>query len=583
MENLGLVVHDDQGFLLKVVDEGLRTGLLTRDRADEIIRVSVAMANKYVLHKEVDFRSSEELEKVQQTVLKLMGVGLEIRSGGSVEAGMNVLLESSPVELFRLANTRIEKLRHDWKQLLLDHKIEIYVRPEEYENLDELSLQRLSDMSIFSETEINSIQSLTLDDDLFSSLSLVEYYESELERYKFLLRLRDILPFDLMRKSTNVMAHNLVEIECIREALINSIIISAHNESPDPVSVTISDIRTFLDDLDIQSAPDGFPEEVENLVVDLIHELAEGLMERDVELLTSEVVEISRKLLQTILLEQETILAPNDFALFQRWSRIAILQGSPKPLERIFSSTDDQMDEYDFELMLDLLGSMSASKIDETTGKIPWSRMTPDQIITLFHTVNPAIHMRLAKTVRIDKLNATELLDLLDELDKEVIELMFPKIVKHAQTIDFHLEDLALTGAALGSPALERELLLAAGPPVELDKEDILLELIGASYKTKNTLLTACEKSGFLGDLVYEVWEGNPTYLKRYLRSFKPKEVAIFMERAASGAKPKIRSRKGQAPAIKFKDNFLNEIYESLPKSKKAAVEKHMKSVYQKN
>ncbi len=583
MENLGLVVHDDQGFLLKVVDEGLRTGLLTRDRADEIIRVSVAMANKYVLHKEVDFRSSEELEKVQQTVLKLMGVGLEIRSGGSVEAGMNVILENSPVELFRLANTRIEKLRHDWGQLLLDHRIEIYVSPEEYENLDELSLQRLSDMSVFSETEINSIQSLTLDDDLFSSLSLLEYYESELERYKFLLRLRDILPFDLMRRSKNVMAKNLVEIECIREALVNSIIISAHNEAPDPVSVTISDIRIFLGDLDIQSAPDGFPEEVENLVVDLIHELAEGLMERDVELLTSEIVEISRKLLQTILLEQETILAPNDFALFQRWSRIAILQDSPQTLERIFSSTDDQMDEYDFEILLDQLGSMTGPKIGETAGKIPWTRMNADQIITLFHTVNPALHIPLAKAVLIDKLNAAELLDLLEELDEEVVESIFPKIVKHAESIDFYLEDLLLMGSVVRSPAIERELLLASGPPVELSKEDILSELTGASQKTKNTLLTACEKSGFFGDLVYEVWEGAPAYLKKYLRSLKPREVAIFMERAVSGAKPNIKSKDGQAPVIRFKDKFLNEIYDSLPKSKKVAVEKHLKSIYKKN
>ena len=55
MDSFGLVVHDAQNFLAKTVQYGLEQGIFTRDRADEIIRISVAMANKYVLHKEVDF------------------------------------------------------------------------------------------------------------------------------------------------------------------------------------------------------------------------------------------------------------------------------------------------------------------------------------------------------------------------------------------------------------------------------------------------------------------------------------------------------------------------------------------------
>ena len=118
MDSFGLVVHDEQNFLAKTVQFGLEQGIFTRDRADEIIRISVAMANKYVLHKEVDFRSTEELAKVQETILKLIGVGLEIKSGDDMEDGINFLMEVSPVDLFRIAHTRVEKLRHRWQQLL---------------------------------------------------------------------------------------------------------------------------------------------------------------------------------------------------------------------------------------------------------------------------------------------------------------------------------------------------------------------------------------------------------------------------------------------------------------------------------
>ena len=97
MDTLGLVVHDEQTFLNKVVNTGMERGIFTRDRADEIIRISVAMANKYVLQKDVDFRSTEELVRVQETILKLIGVGLEIRSKGEIEAGVDLLMAASPV------------------------------------------------------------------------------------------------------------------------------------------------------------------------------------------------------------------------------------------------------------------------------------------------------------------------------------------------------------------------------------------------------------------------------------------------------------------------------------------------------
>ena len=290
MDTLGLVVHDEQTFLTKVVNTGMEQGIFTRDRADEIIRISVAMANKYVLQKEVDFRSTEELARVQETVLKLIGVGLEIKSKGEIETGIQLLMDASPVELFRLAYTRIERLRHSWRLLLRDHRIEIMVNADEYQCLADITCQRLSEMSIFSESELHTISSLTLDDELFATLGLVEYYEAELERYEFILRLKKILPFSMLNRSPSVRADNLAEADSIRNALINTLIISGYAESDDPVAITMRDVRYFLEALDPTDTADLFPEDVENAILDVIHELGEGLDEQEGSLLAREII-----------------------------------------------------------------------------------------------------------------------------------------------------------------------------------------------------------------------------------------------------------------------------------------------------
>ena len=119
------------------------------------------------------FRSQDELAKVQETILKLVGVGLEMRCQRDVDEGIRLLMEASPVDLFRVAYTRVSKLRQAWKLLLQDHRVELLISRKEYECLDELSCQRLAEMSIFSETEIETIKSLTLGDELFSSLGVV--------------------------------------------------------------------------------------------------------------------------------------------------------------------------------------------------------------------------------------------------------------------------------------------------------------------------------------------------------------------------------------------------------------------------
>ena len=301
MENYGLVIPDDQSFMARVVELGVQNGILTRDRADEIVRISVAMSNKYVIQKEIDFRSLEQLARVQQTVLKLVGMGLEIKSEGSLEVGVKFLVEVSPVELFRLAYTRTENLRNEWKKLLLNHQVPILVDKEQYRCLSDIACQILSEMSVFTESELYAIQSLKLDDELFTSLTILEYYESELRRYQFILKLRDILPFHMLNKSPLVNADNLSEVDSIREALINTLVISGFLETETPVVVTTDEVRAFIGSVDWLSAEDPFPVEIESTVIDVIHELGQGLQEEEASLLAKEVIRSVQNLVTTIV------------------------------------------------------------------------------------------------------------------------------------------------------------------------------------------------------------------------------------------------------------------------------------------
>ncbi|MBI5248314.1 MAG: hypothetical protein HY912_02365, partial [Desulfomonile tiedjei] len=442
MDSLGLVIHDEQTFLLKVVNEGMEQGIFTRDRADEIIRVSVAMANKYVVQKEVDFRSTDELAKVQETVLKLIGVGLEIKSKRDTDAALSMLMEASPVELFRLAYTRVEKLRHRWNKLLQDHKIQILVSMDEYECLSDLTCQRLANMSIFSETEVHTISSLTLPDELFSTLGLVEYYEAELERYEFILRLKAILPFRLLNRSPNVQAENLSEVDSVREALINTLVISAYTEAPDPVAVTMEDVRRFLDAIDVTEASELFPEDIENAVLDVIQELGEDLDEQEGSLLAKEVIRTSQKLLEEIVSEWETINSPSESTFFKRWCRLVMLSGAPDPLYRILSQRE-MMDEFDFEMLLSQMMSLPEDRVPGIIERLPWNRMIPDQVIRLFHSLEQ-YQEGMAVQVELEGFTAAELIDLLEGLTPQALHKLVPALKKPFTDAEFTLEDLEI-------------------------------------------------------------------------------------------------------------------------------------------
>jgi len=571
MDTLGLVVHDEETFLSRVVNEGTAEGVFTRDRADEIIRISIAMANKYVLQKEVDFRSTEELANVQQTILKLIGIGLEMKTKGSVEEGIRVLMETSPVELFRLAYTRIEKLRHRWKLLLLNHRLEILVSREEYESLSDLACHRLAEMSIFTESELHTIQAMKLDDQLFSSLGLVEYYELELERYQFILALKEILPFELLNKSRKVRAEFLSEVDSLREAFINTLIVTGCAESPDTVTVAMEDVRGFLSALNLEESDDLIPDRLENVLLDIIQELGEGLDEGQAALLTKEIIGTAQKLLDTIIREKDTVTSPHEAVFFERWSRLLILSDGPDLVKRVLSG-DGMLDEYEFEMLVDRLLSLSETEAQRIVTKLPWRRMVPNQIVRLFHQV-AAHHVLMAKKVSLTGFSAMDLVELLEGLEPHVQSALLPSVERVLGQARYTLEELELLARL---PLSETSALLrAAGSPVNMELRQILLEFRDGSERIRQVLFSSCVGSEIFPEVLAEAWSIDPVFVKRQLKELPAPQIGPFFASASPNEQPSVVTSKKNEPELDFQSKMLNALFKSLSKGKKQSAVKY--------
>ncbi len=575
MDTFGLVVHDEQTFFGKVVNTGMAEGIFTRDRADEIIRISVAMANKYVLDKEIDFRSTDELAKVQETILKLVGVGLEIKSRGNLEEAIPMLMETSPVEMFRLAFTRIERLRSKWHLLLQDHRVDILVSADEFHSLGDLTVQRLSEMSVFTESEIYTIRSLKLGDELFSTLSMIEYYESELERYEFILRLKKILPLKFLNSSPNVRAENLSEVDSIREALVSTLIISAHVNGPDPVTVTMRDVRGFLAGLDLSGETDMFSDELEDVVLDLIHELDEGLEKHEVSLLTEEIIRTTQKLLEIIAKEWDTVGSESEETFFKRWSRLVILSDAPDPLYRILSS-EGPVDQFDFEFLVDQVLKRSEGEVAGLVERLPWKRLTPHQIITLFQHAHPYQEI-LAEHASLEGFSTAEIVDLLEEVDIHTYRKMLPALKEFLSGSQLTLEELLLLA---GLPHGEAsDLLRLAGPPAEMDARRLLIEYDEGSETVRLVLLFSCWRSEYFPELLAEAWAIDPNFIKKQIRTVPSSEIGAFFHSAAGSHPPRVVGKKRGEKEVQFRAPELNSLFKWLPDTKKRAVVKYFTEV----
>lgn len=577
MDSLGLVVHDEQSFLSKVVKRGTEDGILTRDRGDEIVRISVAMANKYVLQKEIDFRSEAELSKVQGTILKLIGLGLEIKSKSSIDESVKLLMETSPVELFRLAHTRVDNLRIRWKKLLINHNIQIMVSSQEYDCLSDMTCHMLSKMSIFTDRELYTIKSTTLSDELFSGLGILEYYEAETEKYEFILTLKDILPFALLNKTPSVSAENISEVDSIREAVINTLVVSEFNGSSNPTSVTVDEIRFFLESLDWDSELDIFPDELETSVIEVIHELGQGLSERSASLLTKEVIRSVQRFVETIVREWDTVNSGDEMVFFKRWVRMVLVEDSMGHVERILFS-ERPLDEFEFESILDRLLRLPQDEAGNLIAKIPWPHLKPDQIVRLFHDAREYQQL-FGSHVNIDSFSQEELIDFIESLDSKTLSLFLPKIRRSLPKHEFRLEQLEII-AALHHDKIE-SLLRHCNPPVDLDGSKILSEFKDAGPRLKKVLFNSCINSNMFRDLFEEAWAIDPDFVKKEAKSVSGSETGHFLLSASGGVKPEILDSGESETSLKFNSAQLNAFYGALSSTKKKAAVKFFKNVSQ--
>jgi hypothetical protein len=566
MEKFGLVIHDEQSFIARVVERGIQQGKLAHEKADEIVRISVAMANKYVLQNEIDFRSVEQLARAQQTVFKLVGIGLEIKSKGEIDDGVAYLMDLSPVDLFRLAYTRIANLRNEWKKLLLNDRIQLLVNSKEYDCLSELACQTLAKMSVFNEGELYSIKSLTLEDDLFTSLSILEYYESELNRYQFILKLKDALPFKMLNRSPVVNAENLSEVDSIREALINTLVISGYLETKTPIALSVLEIRDFLESIDWDLAEEPFPFQIEGAVIDVIHELGHGMSEDEASLLAKEIIRTIQKMVTTIVNDWKTVSSSSPAIFFKRWERIVILSDKLDELEQLIT-TSGGFDEFEFETLVERLAGLPVTDLENVVAHLPWESLTPDQVIRLFHDLRPHQKM-LGEYFRVGEFSGPEFIDLLECMDNDSIKVIVPKIKEALAVISLELEDLE-TLASL--PEMDQCGVLRAVAPPQLDREQALVEFRDGSPRIRKILFQSCIRAEFFPDLFFEVWAMDPKFVKREVRSLPVSEIGPFLDSVSSHLPPKAAKSSNGEFELEFSSNELNSFYKSLPASKKKA------------
>jgi hypothetical protein len=378
------------------------------------------------------------------------------------------------------------------------------------------------------------------------------------------------LPFDLLNKSRKIHVEFLSEVDSLREAFINTLIVSGYVDSPDPVAVTMNDVREFLSDLNLEGTADVIPDHLENVLLDLIQELGEDLDEEEAELLTKEVIRTAQKLLDVVVHEKDTVTSSSEAVFFKRWSRLLFLSEGPDPLKRILSG-EGMLDEFEFETLLDRLLIFSEAEASQVIERLPWRRMAPNQIVRLFHHAQTYQGL-IAKSVSLEAFTALDLVDLLEELDPDVVKNLLRSLQKALAKASFTLEDLELLA---GLPDPEASVLLRmANPPADLELTQILVEFRDATERMRQVLFASCMGSEIFPELLAEAWSIDPDFVKRQLKALPPAQIGPFFDSATPNRRPKVVTSKSKDPELDFGSKMLNSLFKSLSKGKKGAAVK---------
>jgi hypothetical protein len=356
-------------------------------------------------------------------------------------------------------------------------------------------------------------------------------------------------------------------VDSIRDALVNTLIISGCVESEDPVAVAMGDVRKFLADIDPNDTSQVFPEKVETVVVDLIHELGEGLEESDAAMLTRDIIAMARNFMETIRSEWDTVNSPLEHVFFKRWCRLGILSDIPDPIRRILSS-GGPVDEFDFDILLNELLTLPEKDALQLAVQLPWKNLTPDQVIRLFHELRP-YQPAFAPNVSLAGFKAAELVDLLEVTDSPALQKLEPALKAAMAEAQFTLEDLELVASLphKDAPALLR----MANPPADYEPAQIIAEFRDGSDLVRRIFFHTGWGSEWFPELVHEAALTSPLFVKGFLKSLPPSEVGPFLEAAAGGVRPKTITARGREPRLRFQLKELNDLFTSLPVTKRKA------------
>ncbi len=297
-------------------------------------------------------------------------------------------------------------------------------------------------------------------------------------------------------------AENLSEVDSLREALINTLIISMYVDSRDPVSVTTREVRQFLGSLELSQETDIIPQDLEDVLVELIQELGEKLDDHEASLLTKEILRSARKLMETVIEDWETVNSKAEGTFFKRWIRLVVLSDVPDPIDRILSS-EGALDEFDFEMVVDQFTRKSKTEALKLAKHLPWERLLPDQTIRLFQEFDAYQEIFASKAV-LSNFSAHELVDLVEEVDADVFKKLLPALDGSISERQFTLEDLELFSTL---PKSEASILLRmAQPPSDYDSAQILIRFREGSETLRQVIFYACIKADFFPQLFQEAW-----------------------------------------------------------------------------
>jgi hypothetical protein len=201
--------------------------------------------------------------------------------------------------------------------------------------------------------------------------------------------------------------------------------------------------------------------------------------------------------------------------------------------------------------------------------------MTPDQIIRLFHELEP-YQADLATGVSLTGFSAHELIDLVEGVSVKALKKLIPALRNVFGETGFNLEDLELLA---GLPKSEAVLLLRlAGPPVDLDKSQVLTEFRDGSESVRQILLHSCSTADFFADLFQEAWSIDSGFVKREVKLVHTGDIGPFIHAAQEDMAMPLGTG-DQEPELQFRSKELNILFKSLAAGKRKAVKKYFESL----